>query len=257
MRYQVKSYLKFFLSATNKHGVHSPFVYDLITKCFNDPTPYPEYTILSRYRNRLLKSKSHIEVTDFGAGSRVFTSNKRAVRAIAKNAGITTKRQRLLFRLVRYFQPNHILELGTSLGLGTAALALGNTSASITTVEGCSNTAKMAQELFEEFELQHIQLKNETFETFFENPPHPYPNLVYIDGNHCKERTLQYFERLLPQVQNDSVFIFDDIYWSPEMTEAWKEICAHPDVRVSLDTFQWGLIFFRKEQEKQHFRIRL
>ena len=30
---QFKSYLKFLLKSTNEHGVHSPFVYNFVTRC--------------------------------------------------------------------------------------------------------------------------------------------------------------------------------------------------------------------------------
>jgi len=93
--------------------------------------------------------------------------------------------------------------------------------------------------------LEQIHQKKEKFD------------LVYFDGNHQKEATLKYFKTLLSSAHNDSVFIFDDIHWSKEMQEAWREIIAHPEVQVSIDTFQWGLIFFRKEQVKQDFTIRL
>ena len=33
MLYTLKSYIKFLLTSTNEHGVHSPFVYSLLTKC--------------------------------------------------------------------------------------------------------------------------------------------------------------------------------------------------------------------------------
>lgn len=256
MLHQIKSYLKFYLRSTNKHGVHSPFVYDLVTQCFNDKTVYSEYAILKKHRKTLLISKESISVTDFGAGSRVFKTNERKVAAIAKNAGIAERRQRLLFRLVRYFKPERVLELGTSLGLGSIALALGVQSGNVLTVEGCHNTSTKAQELFDKFNLKNIRLKNETFEEFLKDSSIDW-DLVYIDGNHSKERTLRYFDILKESAANDSVFIFDDIYWSPEMTQAWMEICAHPKVSVSIDTFQWGLIFFRREQEKQHFTIRV
>ena len=61
----------------------------------------------------------------------------------------------------------------------------------------------------------------------------------------------------LPLAHNDSVFIFDDIHWSKGMEEAWEEIKAHPRVRVTIDSFFWGIVFFRQEQEKEHFTIRL
>ncbi|NJW55521.1 class I SAM-dependent methyltransferase, partial [Salinimicrobium sp. CDJ15-91] len=63
--------------------------------------------------------------------------------------------------------------------------------------------------------------------------------------------------KLLPTIHNNSVMIFDDIHWSKGMEEAWEEIKAHPEVRVTIDTFQWGLVFFRREQEKEHFVIRV
>ena len=137
MIHTIKSYLKFLKNSTNQHGVHSPFVFSLVTKCFYDKTNYPEYKILKKYRNSLLQNKDYIEVTDFGAGSRVFKSNKRQISAIAKNAGVSKKRAQLLFRIVKYFQPETILEIGTSLGLATTALSLGNQNTKITTLECC------------------------------------------------------------------------------------------------------------------------
>ena len=84
---QIKSYLNFLWHSKNEHGVHSPFVFDLVTKCFYDKQQYPEYSILKKYRQSLLENKNTIEVTDFGAGSRVFKSNTRAIYQIAKTAG--------------------------------------------------------------------------------------------------------------------------------------------------------------------------
>jgi predicted O-methyltransferase YrrM len=143
------------------------------------------------------------------------------------------------------------------LGLGTSALALGNPTAHVFTVEGCPVTSARAQEMFKEFELNNIRLHNETFDEFFAKDTTKTYDLVYIDGNHSKERTLQYFEMLLKKTHNDSIIILDDIYWSRSMTEAWEQIIKHPEVTVSIDTYQWGILFFRKEQEKQHFCIRV
>ena len=257
MYHQFKSYLNFLFRSTNQHGVHSPFVFDLVTNCFYDKKNYTAYSTLKKHRNRLLANPSAISITDFGAGSRVFKNNQRPVHAIAKNAGISAKRQRFLFRLAQYVKPETILELGTSLGMGTMALALGAPSAKITTVEGCSETSALANTYFKDFGIKNIQLERSTFEAFFQLTTAETFDLVYIDGNHNKEATLQYFKLLLKFATNDSLFIFDDIYWSQEMTEAWQEIIAHPKVTVSIDTFWWGIIFFRKEQPKEHFRIRI
>lgn len=263
MFFQIKAYLKFLWYSKNEHAVHSPFVFSLITKCFYDKKTKPEYALLQQYRNALLENKNTIEVTDFGAGSKVFKSNKRIVAQIAKTAGISSKRAQLLFRISNYFKPATILELGTSLGLATSALALGSrslgTKASITTLEGCPNTANQCQLQLQKLNINNIECVITEFSEYLKtlnSQPITY-DLIYFDGNHSKEATLNYFELLLPTITNDSVWIFDDIHWSAEMEEAWKTIKKHPKVSVTIDTFQWGLVFFRREQPKEHFVIRV
>lgn len=256
MIHQSKSYIKFIRLAKNKHGVHSPFVYDLVTKCFNDKTKYPEYEILKSHRKALRSDSSMVEMKDFGQGSRVFKGNARKVSAVVKNAGMRKKRQKLLFRMAKYFKSETVLELGTSLGMGTVALSLSNEFSAIQTVEGCPNTLQKAQEYFEKFNLHNIQIHQELFSEFLENTSTQF-DLIFIDGDHNGERTLGYFNSLLNKVHNDSLIIFDDIYWSKDMTVAWQKIIANENVTVSIDTFQWGLVFFRKEQPKQHFVIRI
>jgi len=258
MLFQIKSYLKFLWNSKNEHAVHSPFVFNLLTKCFYDKKRKPEYRILENYRKSLLRNKNFIEVTDFGAGSKVFNSNRRQISKIAKMAGISPKRAELLFRVTNYFQPETILEIGTSLGLATSALALGSPNSKVITIEGCPNTANIAKNQLDEFDCKNVENVISEFEAFLisENLQDSIYNLIYFDGNHSKKATLAYFEILLPTINNDSVWIFDDIHWSQEMEEAWEIIKNHPKVKVTIDTFQWGFVFFRREQEKEHFIIR-
>jgi predicted O-methyltransferase YrrM len=268
MLFQIKSYLKFLWNSKNEHGVHSPFVFDLITKCFYDKSSKPEYLLLKKYRNSLLENKNTIEVTDFGAGSRVFKSNTRKIAKIAKTAGISKKRSELLFRIVQYFQPTTILEIGTSLGLATSALSLGNSKAKIITLEGCPMTMVTAKNQLQYQSFKNIEFVNTEFESYFKNCHTSFSELaeqlpiinyqlIYFDGNHSKKATLDYFELLLPTITNDTVWIFDDIHWSQDMEDAWEIIKNHKKVKVTIDTFQWGILFFRYEQEKEHFVIRI
>lgn len=258
MLFQIKSYLKFLWESKNEHAVHSPFVFNLLTKCFYDRKKKPEYVILKKYRKSLLENKNTIEVTDFGAGSKIFKSNTRQISKIAKTAGITLKRAELLFRIVQYFQPKHILEIGTSLGLATSALSLGNKNTKIITLEGCQNTMSVAQNQLKKINSNNIEFKVAEFDTYLKNSnlKSQIFDLIYFDGNHQKQATLDYFESLLPTITNDTVWIFDDIHWSKEMQEAWKIIQNHPKVTVTIDTYQWGFVFFRREQPKEHFIIR-
>jgi predicted O-methyltransferase YrrM len=254
--YLIYSSIKHYFRSIKLHGVHSPFVYELVTRCFYDKTLYPEYKVMDTYRKALRKDTRKIEVTDYGSGSRVFKSTTRSVSAIAKHAGINKRKQYLLFRLARYLDFRNTLELGTSLGMGSAALGLHKNNR-VVTVEGCPATSGMAQEYFDTFGFENITLVRDTFARFLKQAlPYP-PDCVYFDGHHDQKHTLENFYRLLPRVQNNTLFIFDDIYWSKGMTSAWKEIAAHPEVSVSIDTFWQGLVFFRKEQPKEHFNIRL
>ncbi|QOG04113.1 O-methyltransferase [Flavobacterium sp. MDT1-60] len=258
MLFQIKAYLKFLWNSKNEHGVHSPFVFSLLTKCFYDKKSKPEYAILKNYRRSLLQNKNFIEVTDFGAGSKVFKSNRRQISKIASTAGISPKRAELLFRVTHYFQPKNILEIGTSLGLATSALALGNLNANVITLEGCPETANIAKNQLNQFDCNNVDSIITEFEAFLKsnNLQSTIYNLIYFDGNHSKKATLAYFDLLLPTIDNDSVWIFDDIHWSSEMEEAWEIIKNHPKVTVTIDTFQWGFVFFRYEQKKEHFTIR-
>lgn len=256
MRNIISSYSKFLKNATNQHGVHSPFVYTLVTECFYNRKQLVAYDKLSKYRKALRQNDSTISVTDYGAGSRVFKSNERKVSAIAKHAGATSKRTKLLARCIRYYNPGSVLELGTSVGLGTAALASVPT-VKVTSLEGCPATAAVARKQLREFGYSNVDVVVGRFrESAINLLPASY-DVVYFDGNHSKKATLEYVELLMPTVHNETVWIFDDIHWSPEMTEAWEEIKAMESVTVTIDCFWLGFVFFRKEQAKEHFKIRL
>ncbi|MEL0455951.1 class I SAM-dependent methyltransferase [Flavobacteriaceae bacterium SZ-1-7] len=257
MLYQSIQYIKFLLKSTNQHGVHSPFVYNLVTKCLYDKTKHKAYSSISTYINALLKNSSKIRVTDLGAGSQVMKKQERMVSKMAKNAGSTHKRAKLLYRIVSCFKPKNILELGTSLGIATYPLSLGNPESIIITIEGCPNISAFTKKQLEKFQVKNVNIVNGDINEVIGKHVSKQYDLIFFDGNHQKEATLSYFETLLQTANNDSVFIFDDIYWSKGMTEAWETIKKHPKVTVTVDTFFWGFVFFRKEQVKEHFSIRI
>lgn len=255
--YQIIQYFKFLISSKNKHGVHSPFVYDITTKCLNYKKTYPQYRIIKAYRKLLLKIETICIMNDLGAGSKTSNTNNRSVKSIAKIAGSSVKKAKLLFRISNYFKGNNYLELGTSLGIGTYALSLGNPNATISTIEGCKDISNFAKQQLQKFNADKVNVITSDFQSYILASLDEKLDLVFFDGHHNKESTISYFKSLLAYVDNDSVFVFDDIYWSKEMTEAWEYIKAHPSVKVTIDTFHLGLVFFRTEQVKQHFKIRV
>lgn len=251
-------YLQYLTKAVNKHKVHSPFVFELLTEIISPEHAFYAYEEVEDLREKLLQSDREIEVTDLGAGSRVFKSNTRKISEMTKHTVKPAKFGQLLFRLVNHFSPKTILELGTSFGITTLYLALPDSSATVHTIEGCPETLKIALQNFDALDAKNISTTVGNFDDKLPNVLSDLEQLdfVFFDGNHQQEATLKYFEQCLPKAHNDTVFVFDDIHWSKDMEAAWEVIQQHPKVTVSIDLFYLGLVFFRQEQEEQHFMLK-
>ena len=257
----LKKYLNYYLTASNGkgHGIHSPFVFNFIKNVLNDKTTYPCYHIIEQKRKALLIDKTIIDVEDFGAGSAVIKNNKRVVGAIAKSSLKPKKYAQLLYRMVNYYKPETIIELGASFGVSTAYMASGNENAEIFTCEGSISIAAIARQNFEKLKLKNIQLVEgdfaKTLSPLLSNL-HTI-NFAFVDGNHRREPTFNYFQQLLNHSTPSTILIFDDIHWSTEMEEAWAVIQQNPAVTLSIDLFFIGIVFFSTDiNHKQHFTIR-
>ncbi|GAB4188018.1 MAG: class I SAM-dependent methyltransferase [Thermoflexibacter sp.] len=256
-------YLTFWWKANDAHGIHSPFVFQLYTQVINIEKQYYCFEILENLRQNLLSDDTLLAINDLGAGSKNLTSTQRTVSQIAKNSISNPKTVQLLFRLVDYFQPNTILELGTCLGLTTLYLSEASPKeAQIYTFEGAEALAEQAKKLFEK-EITKQTTHNIALvvgnldETLAKKVAElEQIDFVFFDANHQKVPTLQYFEICLSKAHENTVFVFDDIYWSAEMQTAWQTIQQHPRVTLSIDLFHVGLVFFREKQPKQHFKLR-
>ena len=254
-------FIKYYLTASNGkgHGIHSPFVYDFITKVLNK-TNAPENTFEIESRRKLLESNtSVIEVLDRGAGSRQAEFKQRSISGIAKSALKQKKISHLLYRMGVYFNPRNILEMGTCFGITSSYLAMSIPNQTLVTMEGAPAIAKEAQATFDLLHLKNIHIIEGDFATslpvYLNSISHI--GMVYIDGNHRYAPTMEYFKLLLSKVNEQSVLIFDDIYWSSEMEKAWDEIKKQEEVTLTIDLFHVGIVFFRKEnKQKQHFTIR-
>ncbi len=155
-------------------------------------------------------------------------------------------------------RPAGIIELGTSLGITTLYLQAAAPDAKVYTLEGCTETAGVAREIFMKAGLNDVNLITGDFDaTLPEVISSSTPlDFVFVDGNHQKEATLKYFEWCLPKTHENTLLIFDDIYWSKGMKEAWAQIKAHPKITVTIDLFWIGLVFFKKGRAKEDFLIR-
>ena len=251
----------YYLTASNGkgHGVHSPFVFDFIKNVLTDKKIYDCYTKVEDRRKVLLLNEELIEVEDFGAGSSLTPSSIRKVNAIAGSSLKSKKYGQLLFRMIQYYQPTALLELGTSLGITSSYLSFGNPSAKLFTCEGAGKIATIAQKNFDLMSLNNIEIIVGDFSKTL-------PSLLakmrkidfaFVDGNHRKSSTINYFHQLLDHSNSTSIFVLDDIHWSNEMEEAWIYIQRHPAVTLTIDLFFIGIVFVNPDYKvKQHFKIR-
>jgi Methyltransferase domain len=260
-------YVHYWLTASNGkgHGVHSPFVFEFITQVLNDNREYYCYSTIEKLREQLKYDQREITLQDFGAGSRIHSAYKRRVCDIAKTSLKSKKFARLFFRIINFYfsgsvkQDTTFLELGTSLGITTAYLASVNKSYRVVTIEGAKAVSEIAKKNFQQLELSNIELIEGNFNSTLIQTLKELSaiDFAFIDGDHRKEPTINYFKEILTKTSEHSILVFDDIHWSREMEGAWEYIKHHESVTLSVDLFFIGIVFFRKEQRvKQHFTIR-
>lgn len=251
---RARKYLYYYITAKNGkgHGVHSPFVFDFIQHVLNDDRYFYAYQPIENIRKLMLNDTRVLSVGNFATGSRT-------VSYVAKSALKSVKFGQLLFRIIDHYAPEYLLELGTSLGITSAYLAMANPSATLTTMEGATDIAAVAKENFQKLGIKNIRLIEGDFDhtlpAWLEN--NPTIDFAFIDVNPRDASTIHYFHRLLDHTHEYSILIFDDIHGSAEMEKAWNEMQQHPVVTLTIDLFFIGLVFFRKEfKVKQHLAIR-
>lgn len=247
-------FLSHYVSAQTIYDIHSPFVYAFAKEVLEDNRMFYPFKIIESLRQGLLQNHKVIQIKDYGAGSKANKQTSRPISNIVKYSAISPATGRQLFRLVNWHKPKTILELGTSTGISTMYLSAGALNAKVITLEGCPETAKVAQQNFRRLGLQQVSLINDPFETGLQKAINWLPQLdfAFIDGNHQAGATIDYYQKLQRILHEESVVVVADIYWSEEMQRAWKNLCQDPTVTLAIDLFHFGVLYRHSIfQEKQ------
>jgi len=77
-------------------------------------------------------------------------------------------------------------------------------------------------------------------------------DLVYLDK--IEENIVSDYS---DKIHNDSMIFLENIHRTKKQTQSWEVLKQSEMVSVSIDLFHCGLLFFRKEQVKEHFKIRI
>lgn len=240
------------------HGIHSPFIFNVVSKVFWNKTRPDVVNNIEKIRKTLLANRVVVEVNDLGAGSRKMKTRSRKVSDIARYSSVPKKYGVLLANLAESFGGDMVLELGTSLGISAMYLASSVPDTPVLTLEGCESTAAVAEESFRKGGFKNIRLMNGSFDELLPviAKERIQPGLTFIDGDHRKAPLISYFERIVEMSGKNSVVIIDDIYSSREMAEAWIQVKKHPAVSSTIDVFRMGLVFFREGLTRSDYVVR-
>ncbi|OED45204.1 hypothetical protein AB832_01485 [Flavobacteriaceae bacterium (ex Bugula neritina AB1)] len=192
MLFKIKTYIQFLLKATNQHGVHSPFVYTLVTKCFYDRKNKPVYKQLKPI---------------FASGANTVFSYRYA---------------KLIHRLTNYLHIKNILV--------SPALPV------------------IQYTMF----LQEHKINIDTTLT----PKKQYDMYLLHPSQYAGSAKKLVFE-IVPHLHNNSVILCPNIRATQKHLDFWHQLIALDTISVSIDLFNIGLLFIRKEQVKENFKIRL
>ncbi len=254
------SFIRYFIFARHRrgHGIHSPFVFNLVSKVFRNKTDPAIVFNIESIRKELLSSPASVCVNDLGAGPERVKTNIRKVSDIARYSSVPRKYGILLSNLSAEFGKPAILELGTSLGISAMYMASSATDITVHTIEGCSATAAIASANFLKAGIDNIKIYNEPFDKVVPRLKNemPSPGLVFIDGNHRKEPVVRYCREIARFTGDQTVIVIDDIHMSEEMESAWKEVMKMEKVTLAIDIFRMGLLFFSKGLNGGYYTIR-
>lgn len=251
-------YIRFIFKSNTKHNAHSPFLFNFLEIFKYKASSYNELALLFSLKKESLKNNDSIEIHDFGTGKKqsntyISSIKKHAKRSLKKNSELV-----FLYNIVKKIKPKNILELGTSFGISTLSMSIANPACKITTLEGCPNISKKAQENFNQTKASNINVVigniNHTLSKVLQSAE-PF-DLVFIDANHTYIDTLNYFFQIKSLLNKNSLIIFDDIHWSKEINNAWKKIITDTDITLSIETWNFGFVFFNNDLSKQHFILR-
>jgi predicted O-methyltransferase YrrM len=258
LKYALK-YIQYTIFAKHKkgHGIHSPFMFRLIQEVFNKKDLNSDLKAVFSIHKRHKRSKQKLSYNEIGAGSSYRTKKNQSLGKIIKRSSVSRKYGKLIYNIINHFAPTDILELGSSVGISSAYIAQAAKESNFISIEGVNEKLNVAKHIAQELNLSTKFICGD-FDEILDFVLNEYKQLdfAFFDGNHTKKSTIKYFESCLDKIHNNTIFIFDDIHWSDEMESAWEYIKLHKDVRVSVDLFQMGLIFFRKELSYEHYTIK-
>lgn len=218
-------------------GIHSPYLYRLISFVLEERYPYYCYDKVESIRKLF----------------------KKEVKYFHRNDKTDARCGQLLFRLILDAQFKILLELGTSTGFESQYMALANQKAKCISITKSVELAEVVQKYKEKLGLKNIELKILKPDETVEKTINELGTLdfVFFDESIGNLNVIDLFEQCFSRRNNGSIFVLNKIHIDYEMKKVWEKIQMYPEVRVTIDLYDMGIVIFNPELEKYNYVIRL
>ena len=233
---QIKLYRR--LRYRKGHGVHSPFIYNLITKVIEEKTPYYVFEDIENFRKELLNHDNPIKTLT-------------ALKTQPKNYGA------LLFRLVNFLKCRNILQIGSSTGIMSLYLALPlRKSCECYSLEETPGLLEPVRAFAEKYSLTNLHWMEGYYNGNLNRLKSEIASFDFIFFNTMGDPEKTQEALLLTETFTypGTVMVVDNIRRNKSMKKLWQELKNRQDVRLTVDLLSLGLVFFNNKLHKQNYK---
>lgn len=249
------SYIKYCFTSGHQHGfgIHSPYLFHLVTRIIEEDLPYYKYSLIEKVRKLMSQVDERIGVfNDDG------TKRLRKIKSVVGDYAITPKYGQLLFRLVNYYKPSVILEYGTTCGISTMYMAAPNSKTSVYSLSKQPEMADLSQSMCERIAMHNIKRSKATdlmAEAQRLVQEMPEDDFLYINSATPAEVSTLVNLRM---ARNGKRFfiVVPNPYTTDEMWNVWQALKADERVKLSINIFNLGILIANENLQKEDFILR-
>ena len=250
MNFRTQSRLNYLVKARHRggHGIHSPFLFHLITTVIEDRKSIPAYKNYKDFKNNALRLLSNLSKESLAKMCNEFNLRASSRRNLYKKAELSFRYGKLVFRLINSFKPSSISIYGPSLGVNLAVIASLDDQIPIyqTTINH-----PFCDELLKDSALTNVYYEKEF------SGPLVYSEFIIINYRCHPLRCQEVVNQILSTNEKICTLIIIGIHESKEIELIWQELIESRRISVSLDLFEIGIGIINKRLQKEDFVLRL
>ena len=229
------------------HGIHSPFLFHLITTVLENKRSQPEYKILKDLKNKALNFLSEFSDQSLSTVYHQFNLPSSNPRRLYRKVELPIRYGKVVFRLIREFKPSSVINYGPTFGANLTLLALANNDRPVFQLSDDPAFELVSKKMLNDSAITNVSFSNENSAQLIDS------EFIIINSSTNHDQTRNLIQKRLSIHGDDDVLIIRGIHESKEMAVIWKELIASENVRVSLDLFEIGIALFRKGLQKENF----